>query len=203
MKFITQPKMSNTMTTIVTVNVDDIDTKFVEDLKREFAHAAVEIRVQDQPGLSSTFTEAGFWKAMEMLDWKNEGDDGKIVEPLVAFLAEQPLSHIYRFSDLLSEKLWHLDTYAHAKIFLDDPEEDGYLSVDDFLYVRCAVVANGKEYYEKVLIDPQLMPLNLTFEPLLYVAMKAYKRKTGKDFTAISAYNYETYSNKNGWEKQA
>jgi Protein of unknown function (DUF4240) len=190
------------MTTIVTVNVDDIDSKFVEDLKRDFAHAAVEIRVQDQPGLSSTFTETDFWKAIGLLDWKNEEDDDKIVESLIVFLADQPLSHIYRFSDLLSEKLWHLDTYAHAKIFLDDPEAEGYLSVDDFLYARCGVVANGMEYYKKVLDNPPSMPVDITFEPLLYVARKAYNRKTGKDFTAISAYNYETYSNKNGWEKR-
>lgn len=189
------------MTTIVTVNVDDIDTKFVEDLKREFAHAAVEIHVQDQPGLSSTFTEMDFWKAIDILDWKNEDDDEKIVEPLITFLAEQPLSHIYRFSDLLSEKLWHLDTHEHARVFLENLEE-GYLSVDDFLYARCAVVANGMEYYKNVLANPQLMPVELTFEPLLYIVTKAYKRKTGKGFTAISAYNYETYSNKNGWNKQ-
>lgn len=190
------------MTTIVTVNVDDIDTKFVEDLKRDFAHAAVEIRVQDQPDLSSSFTETDFWKAIDLLDWANEGDDERVTEALVTFLAEQPLSHIYRFSDLLSEKLWYLDTYEHAKIFLEDPEEEGYLSVDDFLYARCAVVANGLEYYKKVFAHPQLMPKDLTFEPLLYIAMKAYKRKTGNDFNAVSAYNYETYSNKNGWEKR-
>ena len=151
------------MPTIVTVNVDDIDSKFVEDLKREFAHAAVEIRVQDQPDLSSSFMDADFWKAIEMIDWNNEGDDEKVVEALVTFLSGQPLSHIYRFSDLLSEKLWHLDTYEHAKVFLDDPEEEGYLSVDDFLYARCAVVANGLEYYEKVLTHPQLMPKDLSF----------------------------------------
>jgi len=40
----------------------------------------------------------------------------------------------------------------------------------------------------------------LTFEPLLYVAMTAYKRKTGKEFMILPAFNYETYSNKAGWE---
>jgi hypothetical protein len=188
------------MQTVLNINIDDIDAKFVEKLKRDFAHADVEIRLQEQQDRNLPFTETDFWNAIEMLDWTQEGDDEKIVEPLIAFLADRPISHIYRFSDILAEKLWHLDTYAHAKVFLDDPEEEGYLSVDDFLYTRCAVVANGKEYYEKILKNPQLTPPDLTFEPLLYIALKAYKRKTGKYFTAVSAYNYETYSNKKGWQ---
>lgn len=149
--------------------------------------------------LNINIDDEDFWQAINLLDWEKEGDDEKVTEPLIGFLSEQPISHIYRFSDLLSEKLWQLDTFAHAKIFLDDPEEEGLLSVDDFLYTRCAVVANGRDNYEKVLHQPHLMPPDLTFEPLLYVALKAYIRKTGKNFSPISAYNYETYSNKKGW----
>ncbi len=190
------------MTTVLNINIDDIDTKFVENLKRDFAHAAVEIRLQEQLNHSLTFSDADFWKAINMLDWEKEGDDEKVTAPLIDFLTEQPIGHIYRFSDVLSEKLWQLDTYAHAKIFLDDPDEEGLLSVDDFLYTRCAVVANGQDYYEKILHNPHLMPSDLTFEPLLYAALKAYKRKAGKNFSPISAYNYETYSNKKGWQKE-
>lgn len=190
------------MTTVLNINIDDIDTKFVENLKQNFAHASVEIRLQEPPDGSLTFSDGNFWNAISLLDWNKEGDDEKIIEPLVSFLSEQPIGHIYRFSDILSEKLWQLDTYAHAKIFLDDPEEEGLLSVDDFLYTRCAVVVNGQNYYEKVLANPQLMPSDLTFEPLLYISLKAYKRKTGKNFAPVSAYNYETYSNKKGWQKR-
>lgn len=187
------------MTTILNMNIDDMDTQFVENLKRDFAHAAVEIRVQEQPEGAAVFSEANFWEAINLLNWSKEGDDELVVAPLIDFLKDQPLAHIYRFSDLLSEKLWNLDTYAHAKVFLDDPEEEGILSVDDFLYTRCAVVANGPEYYEKVLNAPHLMPQDLTFEPLLYVVLKAYKQKTGKNFSAVAAFNSETYSNKKGW----
>jgi hypothetical protein len=189
------------MQTIVNISVDDLDIKFVEDLKEGFAHADLEIRVQEQPNQSSFFTEADFWNAINVLDWSNEEDDSQVVVPLINYLAQQPLAHLYRFSDILSEKLWQLDTRAHAKVFLDDPEEEGYLSVDDFLYTRCAVVANGKDYYEKVLNNPHLMPPDLTFEPLLYITLKAYKQKTNKHFINASAFNYETYSNKKGWEK--
>lgn len=191
------------MPTIVNISVDDLDTKFVEDLKKGFAHADLEIRVQEQPNQSSFFTEADFWNAIKLLDWSKEEEDSQVVAPLINYLAQQPLAHLYRFSDILSERLWQLDTRAHAQVFLDDPEEEGYLSVDDFLYTRCAVVANGKDYYEKVLNNPQLMPPDLTFEPLLYITLKAYKQKTNKHFINASAFNYETYSNKKGWEKQA
>lgn len=190
------------MPTVLNLSIDDLDAQFVEHLKRDFAHAAVEIRLQEQPDGASAFSEADFWGFIALLNWSAGEDDERVVEPLVASLAEQPIAHIYRFSDLLAEKLWHLDTYAHAKVFLDDPEEEGMLSVDDFLYARCAVVANGKAYYENVLHNPEQMPLDLTFEPLLYVALNAYKRKTGKKLTAVSAFNYETYSNKQGWQNR-
>lgn len=189
------------MTTILTVNIDDLDNKFVETLKRDFAHAEAEIRLEGQTEHPESFTTADFWNTINLLDWTNEEDDDKVVKPVVDYLTDLPLSHIYRFSDILSEKLWHLDTRAHAQVFLDDPEEEGYLSSDDFLYTRCAVVANGQTYYENVLHNPEQMPKDLTFEPLLYIALVAYERKTGKNFIAISAYNYETYSNKQGWAK--
>ena len=44
------------MTTVLNINIDDIDTKFVENLKRDFAHAAVEIRLQEQFNRSLTFS---------------------------------------------------------------------------------------------------------------------------------------------------
>ena len=68
--------------------------------------------------------------------------------------------------------------------------------------VRCAVVANGRAFYEEVLKNPREMPKDLTFEPLLYVAMTAYKRKIGKEFMILPAFNYETYSNKEGWKNK-
>ena len=189
------------MTAILKINIQELDTKFVEELKSQFASSEVEIHVREQPLTPSTLTINEFWDLIGLLDWSHEDDDSAIVAPLIDVLQKRPIAHIYRFEDILAEKLWHLDTKKHAKIFLDNPEEEGYLSVDDFLYTRCAVVANGKEFYENVLKNPKKMPSDLTFEPLLYVAMEAYKRKTGKEFMAVSAYNYETYSNKGGWKK--
>ena len=80
----------------------------------------------------------------------------------------------------------------------NDPE--GYFSDDEFLYARCCVVANGKEAYQSVLSDPSNFPTDLAFEDLLYVAANAYERKTGKRFLSTPAFNFETGSNKQGWQ---
>ena len=190
------------MTAVLKMNIQELDTKFVEDLKQQFASSEVEIHVHEQPLTPSTLTINDFWDIIEQLNWSKEGDDAAVVEPVIEILQKRPLAHIYRFEDILSEKLWHLDTEKHAKVFLDNPKE-GYLSVDDFLYTRCAVVANGREFYQDVLDNPSIMPEDLGFESLLYVAMNAYKRKTGKEFVFIPAHNYETYRNKEGWRNKA
>ncbi len=183
------------MTAVLKMGIQELDTNFVEDLKHQFAHSDVEIHVHERPEAHSTLTTNAFWSIIEQLDWSKEGNDEAVIEPVVQILQNHPLAYIYRFADILAEKLWYLDTKSHAQVFLDDPEEEGYLSVDDFLYARCAVVENGKDFYENIRHKPTEMPKDLTFEPLLYVAMHAYKRKTGKEFLFTPAYNFEKYSN--------
>ena len=114
-------------------------------------------------------------------------------------LAKMPVANIYLFADRLSAKLYHLDTRAHATAYAAN-EPDNFISADDFLYARCAVVAEGKAYYEKVLNDPAQMPDNIVFEPLLYLADDAFEMKMGIPFNYMPTYNYETQSNKAGWQ---
>lgn len=108
-------------------------------------------------------------------------------------------SAIHQFEDILSEKLWLLDTEAHALASLGG-NADERLSEDLFLYDRCFVVASGQSFFEKVLRDPTAFPLAISFSPLLRLASLAYERKMGEKFVHIPAYDYETYSNENGWE---
>jgi hypothetical protein len=187
------------MTAVLKMKVEELNATFVAHLQQEFAHSGLEIRVHEQPDTASFFTNEDFWHIIESFDWENK--ENNVILPAIQILETQSLAHIYRFNDMLSEKLWNLDTKNHAQVFLDDPDEEGYLSSDDFLYARCAVVANGRQYYENILQNPSKMPIDMTFEPLLNIAMKAYKSKTGKDFLAVPAFNYETYSNKLGWSK--
>ena len=73
-------------------------------------------------------------------------------------------------------------------------------SVDNFLYARCCVVANGKNAFQEVQKNPTLMPKDKTFEAILYIASTAYTRKMGKKYSYSPTFPIETYSNKKGWQ---
>ena len=51
-----------------------------------------------------------FWSAMELCDWSHEGDDNKVLKPLVEYLSKQSDDDIFKFDDLMSELLYQLDT---------------------------------------------------------------------------------------------
>lgn len=185
------------MDTILHLNARDLDHALLDDLKEQFGYANVEIRVHDVPDAAGMLKEGDFWNVIQQLDWSKENND-QIIEPVVDALAKMHVANIYQFQDILSEKLWNLDTRAHAAVFTGE-EEEAYLSSDDFLYARCGVVANGKEFYGQILANPLAMPADITFSPLLRIAKKAYEQKTGKKMTIVPAFNYETGSNTQGW----
>jgi hypothetical protein len=151
--------------------------------------------------LLSLSEKEGFWEIIDLLDWEKAGDDAAVVEPAVEALAAQSIEEICRFAEILSEKLYALDGEAYAcQIGLDSYKGvKGEFSKNWFLYVRCCVVANGKDFYEAALADPQDMPKDMEFQALLTIASKAFKRKTGQRFSYVTKYNYETFSNKQLW----
>jgi Protein of unknown function (DUF4240) len=123
-------------------------------------------------------SETFFWESINLLDWTHECDNEKIIQPLVQFLSQKEVADIELFAEILSQKLAELDHTAWRQAVYPNISN---FSADEFLYIRCCVVANGKDFYESVLRKPADMPQNLDFEPLLYVAEKAYRLKTGKD----------------------
>lgn len=164
------------MTTVLNVSLEDLSSQFISDLKQKFGNTTeVEIRLQDKSPADDLFSEADFWRVIDTIDWSKKGAENK-VSPAVKLLAEMPVSSLYLFADKLSAKLYHLDTRNHANAYAAQ-EPDNFVSADDFLYARCAVVAEGKEYYEKVLNDPSQMPEDIVFEPLLYLADDAFELK--------------------------
>lgn len=190
--------------TILHLKLKDLDEEFIRELQAEHhdEDAEVVIHVHSRP-VGEILSEEAFWQIIGLLDWDQEGDDEAVVEPVVAHLAELPVALIYQFLDKLSEKLYLIDTRAHAENSGDNAyRPDARFSVDLFLYDRCCVVANGRQFFEDVIADPTLMPKDMSFEPLLYVASDAYQRKTGKPMEDyLPAYNYETFSNVEGWEE--
>jgi hypothetical protein len=123
-----------------------------------------------------------------------------VIAPAVAALAQMSVADIKRFEDTLADKLYALDTEAHAREIGEEAFVPGKtFSVDWFLYERCAVVANGSRYYESVLADPTQMPKDMEFEALLSVGSTAHERKTGHHLDHVTPLSYETYSNEAGW----
>src|SRR5207248_2122881 len=109
------------------------------------------------------------------------------------------------FEERFAHLMYQLDTRAHASNIGEDscdPESD-YVSADGFVYARCVVVANGKEFYEQVLKDPTKMPKDMEFESLLGLASAAYELKTGEQFEYSTGCSYESFSNPAGWRGES
>jgi len=148
--------------------------------------------------------EKAFWEIVSLFDWDETGDDDAVLEPAIESLSSMEASDIFMFEDILAEKLHALDTRAHCKACYDgelDPDNgDDYISADDFLYSRCVVVANGQDFFSKVMVDPTKMPQNMEFEAILSLAATAFERKTEESFEHISPISYESFRNIEGWK---
>lgn len=188
------------MTTVLNVSLNDLSSQFINELKQKFGETTteVEIRLQDKSLADDLFSEDDFWRIIDKIDWSKKGSENKVA-PAVKALAKMPIAAICLFADKLSAKLFQLDTRAHANTYAAN-EPDNFISADDFLYARCAVIAEGKDYYEKVLNDPAQMPEDIVFEPLLYLADDAFEIKMNVPFNYVPTFNYETQSNKSGWQ---
>lgn len=146
--------------------------------------------------------EEGFWKIISSFNWNKTGDDEAVMKPALKKLVSITVEDIYTFADILSEKLYLLDGIEYASNIGEDSyrNETVHFSADYFLYVRCCVVANGKDYFNQVLKNPAEMPEEMDFESLLYLPDEAYNIKTKTDeYDYQTKFNFETFSNKNGW----
>ena len=143
-----------------------------------------------------------FWSITSLLNSNGNGSED-ILEPAVMALSKMSVKDIKEFEEALSYKLYLLDTREHAKNIGEySYTEDNPInfSVDLFLYIRCAVVAEGQQNFECTLKNPEMMIKNRTFEPLLSIASHAYLKRMKKDFEYTSGCSYETFSNIAGWK---
>lgn len=189
------------MPTTIRLPLRALNAEVIKDLQEKYPDAEVSVDVHQDPQ-HAPLSEARFWEVIALLDWSKEGDDEAVLQLALKQLTEAPIRHIFEFADILSEKLYALDARAYAEHIGEDAwSPDRYFSVDNFLYARACVVANGREVYEKVLENPVLMPKDVTFEVLLYLPSEAYEQKTGKKWDYVPTRPIETYSNKEGWKK--
>lgn len=187
------------MTSVIKYPLRNLNSAVLNDLQEKYPEAEVHIEI-DSNRHHEGLTEQGFWELIALLDWQKAGDNDAVMEPLIAALAASPVRHIYEFDDILSQKLYKLDALRFATQIGESAWKPGqYFSPDIFLYVRCCAVANGQDYYQKLLADPASIPKDMDFGALLRVTEEAYTRKSGSAYTYVPAYPIETYSNKEGW----
>ena len=157
----------------------DMEKQIAEKLKKGYIEGVAP--VHNKPDWKTmAMSDDIFWRIIGLFNWKKSGDDDAVMEPAVKALAEMAIDDIKQFEDILHEKLFALDTEAHAREIGEDAYEPGkYFSPDWFLYTRCVVVANGPKFYGSVLSDPQKMPKDMEFESLLTLAPTAFERKNG------------------------
>jgi Protein of unknown function (DUF4240) len=144
-----------------------------------------------------------FWKLIDLLDWE-KGTEKEIAQNLIESLAALGTEEIIAFDEVLCQKLYLLDTPAHAQEIgkYAFRTENGEIAFNEehFLHVRCLAVAWGKEAYYSILSKPSEMPKEDYFERLLLVPGYAYRLKTNQTYTHICKHNYLTFSNKQAWK---
>jgi len=132
------------MTAILKIKGRDLTLSLLKKIQEQYGDREFEIQLSVDDSISE-FNEVNFWKIIDLLDWSKE-KNAQIVAPAIKFLQNSPVKFIYQFQDFLSQKLYDLDGKKYAlHIGEDSYSEDTYFSVDNFLYVRCCVVANLKK----------------------------------------------------------
>jgi hypothetical protein len=137
-----------------------------------------------------------FWLLLETCRPSGEDPDAEqLTETLTDRLSAGPVADVIGFAEQLSWQLYRLDRSEYG----------ADLSGDAFLYTRCAVVAAGREEYERVIEHPErFVPYVADMvwaEGLLYVPDEAYEHLTGNEWSRDTRYSYESYSNAAGWAR--
>ncbi|PQD95636.1 hypothetical protein CYL18_07005 [Pradoshia eiseniae] len=175
--------------------------KFVEEIQEEENKIDEEHKKIQKP--KKMMKDETFWLIISLLNSDEKTGEEDILEPAVNALAKMEIKDIKEFEEALANKLYLLDTMEHAKnigkhSYKEEAQE--FFSADLFLYIRCFIIAKGKENFDLTVENPQNISEVNSFEPLLSLASKAYTRKTGNEFAYISGYDYETFSNIEGWK---
>ena len=190
--------------TVHRIKLKDLDEKFLDQLRQTVDENAELALWLPEKRADQVITETDFWRIISLLDWKSDKEESEVIALAVKELAQLPVVDIKGFADILSEKLFLLDGPKYADHTGENAYGDGqHFSADTFLYARCHVVANGREFYEEVLSAPEKMPKDLTFEALLSLPRKAYQLKTGEPYQYIPAFIYETFANSDAWGGQS
>lgn len=202
----TEGRASNKVFSTVDECFREIEKIIKEKINKGYQEVADELNIPIKPTLKyKPMNEDVFWETISLFNWKKTDDDDEVLKPALKRLVSMTVEDIQQFAEILAEKLYQLDGIEYASNIGGESyqDDDKFFSVDYFLYVRCCVVANGKDYYYRVLEDPTLMPKEMDFEPLLYLADEAYNKKMKtEDGWLDTKFSYETFSNRDGWKRK-
>jgi hypothetical protein len=144
--------------------------------------------------------EDKFWEIISLFDWDKAGDDLAVMQKSIEELSNHTEQEIYEFEKIMTRLLFQLDLEEYAKHSGRKCYGNDDFAEDEFLFARACVVANGKDFYDKVKLNPEEFPKNLEFAALLNLANLAWFLKTGtKTWNYIPELSYETYSNQEQW----
>ncbi|RYE14964.1 MAG: DUF4240 domain-containing protein, partial [Sphingobacteriaceae bacterium] len=106
-------------------------------------------------------------------------------------LYELEKNELIDFIHTLEERLYNIDRKEIHEY--TDGSDDG------FLYVRCYIVAMGKDYYNMIDKDPKKATPDVEAEGFGFTAYSVYADRFDEDFKRNSRHNIETGSNDQAW----
>jgi hypothetical protein len=124
-----------------------------------------------------------FWRVIDFVHQQAKGDENLYEVLLIKNLEQYSPEKIIEFECLLEQQLLNADDF---KVMAAQKIIEGSVTDDSYLYFRCWLISQGKSVFEEALRNPDsLVSVDVEesiaeFEPLLYIATKAYKHKTGK-----------------------
>jgi hypothetical protein len=90
------------MSHTVTLRLHELGPEFIQDLKRRYPAAEVEVTVRERLP-DALMGEDDFWHLIEQFDWSKTGNDRAVMQPAIQMLAQMHEAAIRRFADILSE----------------------------------------------------------------------------------------------------
>lgn len=136
---------------------------------------------------------------MALLDWSHEGNDDKVVAPVVNYLSRRSDAFIFSFHEEMARYLYDIDGKEWAESFVKGA---GFFSDDGFLYCRCVALVNGSAYYKAIKEYPRELNGDLYFETILYVPQMAWAKKhhePEENYPYLTTVSFETGSNRALW----
>lgn len=124
-----------------------------------------------------------FWDLIDESYRQSNEEKDQQTRILTNLLQQFDAQGIIEFEKIFRELVIEADTYnvmAALKIIA------GYVSDDTYLYFRCRLISRGSAFFNKVIGNPDLLATydisissDVDHEELMYVATRAYSKKTG------------------------